>query len=211
MIKSYNALIDTTNPNFSSVSGYFSLYHVVGNTFHVIVMQSANTSGFVTLNFIPIGGNEPNITMDYNDTFDNSVTTHALSIQGEFTVLEGITILFTNTITRIDLALGLLSSDITGDNGTNSRIAAQKLYNSDRSNIPQPVKTVPNPPDDLHAIVSWIANNPVIVLIVLFFGGFVGFYQFGRGTIQWFRKHFSREQLKDPHEERNRRRKARSK
>lgn len=185
------------------------MYHAIGNTFHVIVMQSTNISGFVTMNFIPIGGNEPNITMDYIDTFDKAVTTHVFSMAGEFTVFEDVTINFSNTITKIDLALGLLSSDITGDNGTNSKNAAQKLYENDLARVPQP--TAPTPPDQLQRDISWLVTNPFVILMVLVFGGILGFFQWGKGTIQWVRNHSSSERLKKPEKQKNRHRRTLSK
>ena len=119
-------------------------------------MQTAqNVPGFVTFIFIPIGGNDPTVTLYSNDTFDQH---YPLSIPGEFVVFERLTFEFTNTITSINLALGINSTDIAGDYLANSKNAAERLYRLDSANVPQPTATQ-KPPTDPYA---WFNDNPVV-------------------------------------------------
>src|SRR6266566_6656278 len=69
LISSYNALVPSNAPNFDGIKGYYALYHAIGNTFKVLVMRCDNTTQVVVLNFVPIGGNDPIVVMDDNDTF----------------------------------------------------------------------------------------------------------------------------------------------
>jgi hypothetical protein len=171
LLSSYNALVPSNQPNFDSIKGYFSLYEPIGTTFRVIVMQSTNTStGFVTLNFLHSGSYEPIFTMDYTHTFDKAVTPGVISLAGEYTILEDITINYTNTITHINLAFGIRSSDITSDNGTNSKNAAQFLFNSDAASIPKSNPS-PNQPSFSHDLSTCI------------FAGVCGIIGFGIGIV----------------------------
>jgi hypothetical protein len=176
LIDSYNALIDNTNASFDSVKGHFALYHAIGNTFKVIIMQTApNSPGYLTLIFVPVGGNAPNVTMNYNDTFAGL---YSLSIPGEYIVIEHIVINFTNSIVQVNLAFGIASTDVTGDYMTNSKNAAEYLYHSDLSTIPKPTPSQPSSqnPDPF----AWFNDNPIVktignvLSVVLFVGIIIG-------------------------------------
>jgi hypothetical protein len=129
-------------------------------------MQTAqNVRGFITLIFIPIGGNDPAVTMYNNDTFDQH---YPLSVPGEFVVFERLTFEFSNTITIINLALGINSTDITGDYLTNSKNAAEHLYRLDNASLPQPTPTQSPTPDPYAWFYdSWIVKTIGAVMTVI--------------------------------------------
>jgi hypothetical protein len=172
LISSYNALVDPSQPNFDSIKAYFGLYHAIGNTFNVVVEQTAtNVTGFVTLIFAPIGGNEPNVIMDYNHTFDEQFP---LSLPGEYVVFRNVRFNFSNTIIHVILAFGIRSTDMTGDYMTNSKNAAQYLYNSDLSTIPKPASNQPQNP-----VWTWLDSFwGHVVEAVGFVSGVIAIYQF---------------------------------
>jgi hypothetical protein len=173
LIGSYNALVDSNNPSFDRIKANFALYHAIGNTFSIIIMQTAtNVSGYVTLIFVPIGGNEPNVTMDYNDTFAGQFP---LSIPGEYIVFKHLTFNFTNTIIQIKLAFGISSNDITGNYMTNSKNAAQYLYNLDLHSIPQQSPNQPQNP-----VLAWLDSTTghAVEAMVGLVSGAIAIYQF---------------------------------
>jgi hypothetical protein len=200
LIDTYNTLVRinyASNPNFASMKVNFTLYHDIGYTFKVYVMQTAeNVSGFLTLIFIPIGGNDPNIILDQNDTF---AKLYPLSIIGENITLEHLTFILTNTITQINIAYGLKSSDITGDYLANSYSTAKYLYRLDAGSISQHPNPTANQPDFWTDPVSWLEHNPLVIVFGLVFGGIVGAVTFFRDSIRWVWHHLHKRPEKKVH------------
>lgn len=129
MISTYNALLPSNFYQSSEVVS-FPLYHQVGDTFHVIAVQSnPNDSAFVSLIFIPIGGNEPNVTMDYNDTLCGLLT-HMICIDGAGT-FTNIDLEYSDTIIHVDFILSLPASNITSNYMVNSKNEAVDIFNQD--------------------------------------------------------------------------------
>jgi hypothetical protein len=177
LIDSYNALVNShyaRNSNFDTVKANFTLYHATGNTFKVIVLQSvANVSGYVTLVFIPIGGNQPAVIMDPIDNFSQS----GLGIAGENVTLEHLTFEFSNTITYYNVALGMKSTDITGDYMTYSTKAAKSLYQLDASTISQHTATPPSQTQNSDNPIL-IIGGLVVAVFIFVFGSLSGFFDF---------------------------------
>jgi hypothetical protein len=169
LISSYNALVPSNAPNFDSIKGYYALYHAIGNTFEVLVMRSDNTTQVVVLNFIPIGGNDPIVIMDGNDTFVGAYK--LFDFQAGNDAVERITFSYQNTNVAITLAYSVDWSDITGAYMVNSKNAAEYLYHSDVSRIPQSPNQVPDP-------FGFFNDNPIVKTLnslsgILFVSGLV--------------------------------------
>lgn len=142
LIDSYNALVKNSTyinrPDFNCIKGKgnLSLYHEEGHSFQVVVLQSVPTNAsYVALIFAPIRANQPNVTMDYNDTF-TSVFPHAITIAAEYGLLEKNTVSYGSTTIQIPLIFVVLSTDISGDYLTNAKNAAQYIYQQDTKQIP---------------------------------------------------------------------------
>lgn len=171
LISSYNAFVPSSEGNFDSIKGYFTLYHAIGDTFRVIVMRSDNTSSFLVLNFEAIGGNDPTVILDTNDTFLGSYK--LVDLAGEYVRIVDITFLYANTAIPIRLAMSVNSSDFAGDYMTNSLHAAQLLYNSDARSIPLNPNPISNQPQQnigdlvLKLIVTVFGSVGTFVLVVL--------------------------------------------
>jgi len=150
LINTYNTLVNSTlvkRSDFSSISASLSLYHEVGHSFHVVVLQSVpDNSDYVALMFFPIQATQPNVTMDYKDTFA-SLFQNAFYIASEYGLLENNKIVYGNQVILLPLVWVILSSDISGDYLTNAKNAAQYIFQQD-------TKTIPPPPPPAHTTYS---------------------------------------------------------
>ena len=139
LINSYNALVDSSDkyrPDFQSAKAYFALYHDVGYSFHVIIAQALpdilditrgvqNATDFLDLEFIPIVGDQPNVTMDYNKT--------GIGLTGELNEERDVTIQVESTIIYHDFIFCIYKTDISGDYMVNSANAARLFYDGDEN------------------------------------------------------------------------------
>lgn len=140
LIDSYNILLQNSTyvsrPDFDSINENLTLYHDSQHSFQVVVLQSTPyNSDYVALLFATIQADQPNVTMDYNDTFD-SVFPHMFATVGEYALLEKNTIAYGESLIQVPLILLVLASDISGEYQTNAKSAAQYIYQQDVKQIP---------------------------------------------------------------------------
>jgi len=125
-----------TRPDFfDSVYQNLTLYHDAQHSFQVVVLQSAPNSDYVALIFAPIRANQPNVTMDHDDSF-NELFPHAFTTVGEYALLEKTAIGYGNSVVQVPLILLVLATDISGNYTTNAKNAAQFIYQQDIKQIP---------------------------------------------------------------------------
>lgn len=140
LIGSYNALLQNstyiTRPDFfDSVYENLTLYHDAQHSFQVVVLQSVPNSDYVALIFAPIQANQPNVTMDYDDTF-NDLFPHTFTTVGEYALLEKTAIGYGNLVIQVPLILLVLATDISSNFATSAKNAAQFIYQQDIKQIP---------------------------------------------------------------------------
>jgi hypothetical protein len=170
LIDTYNLLVneyDKPRLDFENVKAYFSLYHEAENNFKVIVLQTEpHVSEWVTLIFIPIRADQPNVTMDYNDTYrDLSV---GFMIE-EYAIQENVPLTYNNTTLHLDFVLTISASDISSGYMAKSDEAAKYIYQQDQNQVPtvsqtqtvsetiSQTTTIQSGPD----IVSEVLSNPL--------------------------------------------------
>jgi hypothetical protein len=139
LIDSYNELVQNSTfiqrPDFAELKGNFSLYHDAGYSFQVVAMQSApENPDYVALIFAPIHANQPNVTMDYNDTF-TSLTGNVLNATIEVGVFENDLFQAANRALFIPLVLTILTADISGNYEARSSYAARSIYEGDAERV----------------------------------------------------------------------------
>ena len=120
LIETYNALVKNSTyinrPDFDNVKANFSLYRNAGYSFKVVVAQSVpDTSAYVALIFIPIRADQPNVTMDYNDTM-LSLFGGAFYIAGQNSILKNNVVQYGNIIVQVPFIFVILSTDISSAN-----------------------------------------------------------------------------------------------
>lgn len=138
LIDRYNTLVeeyDKPRPDFAIIKPHFSLYHDAGNSFKVIVVQTApNEANQISLIFLRIRADQPNVSMDYNDTFTSLF--NVTEMFGFFTVDKDIPFTYNGTVIRQDLVLGIQASELMANPITSSTNAANTLYQNDQSEVP---------------------------------------------------------------------------
>jgi hypothetical protein len=211
LIDTYNLLVnesDKPRPDFDIIKSHFSLYHEAGNSFKVIVIE-ADPSVFKTepyqtnpiyLIFIRILADQPDVVMDYNDTFRTLFPNMAETI-GYLIIQKDLPFTYNGTVVRQDLVLGIDAGiSLTGDYMTNAYNAAKAIYRQDQSEVPtvsqtqtvsqtiSQTTTIQSGPD----IVSEILSNPLslpvsivgiiailfLVVIPAIFGSDIDFFRF---------------------------------
>jgi DNA-binding MarR family transcriptional regulator len=139
LIDSYNGLVDEYDeprPDFNIIKGYFSLYHDVGNSFKVIVIQTdPYHANQISLIFIPIRAEQPDVSMNYNDTFGTMFPNMSETLSF-LTIQENLPFTYNGTVVRQDLVLGIQAADVSGDYMTDSSVAANAIYQQDQSKVP---------------------------------------------------------------------------
>lgn len=138
LIGYYNGLVrfyGANRPDFDSIKGNFSLYHDAGHSFLAVVLQSVpDNADYVALMFFPIRAGQPNVTMDYNDTF-SELFPHTIAMKVEYGLLQNNLLEYGNITIRLPLVFVVLSTDILGDYIKNSADAAQYIYQQDTKQI----------------------------------------------------------------------------
>ena len=145
LIDSYNLLVneyDKPRLDFDIIKAYFSLYHDVGNSFKVIVINTQSPtptfSGFpqmINLIFIPFRADQPIVIMDHNNTFRTLFPNTDLTI-GFLVIQKNLPFTYNGTEVRHDLVLEIDSKDISGDYMTTSSNTAKTIYQEDQKQVP---------------------------------------------------------------------------
>jgi len=188
LIEDYNSRVDfsyKSRLDFDSIKIHFSLYHEVGNSFRVILVQSVpNDTRFVFLIFIPIGGNDPEIKPDYDNTF-TTLFPNSIYVAGSNVIMENLLFEYSNTVTHVTVALEIFASDLSGDDLTiqrNAKNESDQLYQFDKNQVPPYVQSQTtassqstNTPT---GIIGWLGSlsirdvfYAIVALLVLYFGG----------------------------------------
>ena len=119
LIDSYNELVaehDAPRADFNSIKSYFSLYHEAGNSFKVIVVETQPSSPpyiqFLSLIFVSFRADQPNVIMDYNDTFGSLFPATEI-VQGDWYFQENLPFTYNGTAIRQDFIFEIESTDIS--------------------------------------------------------------------------------------------------
>lgn len=118
LIDDYNLLVDQYDklrPDFASTKAYFSLYHEAGNSFRVIVIQTNQYNAQLSLIWIPIKAPQPDVIVDYNNTF-RTLFPNMTELTGfYFYIQRNFEFTYNGTVIRQDFIFGIPADDISGD------------------------------------------------------------------------------------------------
>ena len=196
LIDSYNLLVneyDKPRQDFNSIKAHFSLYHEVGNSFKVIVVETTPSFApyiqYLSLIFVSFRADQPSVIMDYNDTLGSLFPATDI-VNGDWYILRNIPFTYNDTAIRQDFIFTIDEKDILGDYVTTSNNAAQYIYQQDEKQIQIPrvsqTQTVTQTSISIISQATGVQPNPnpinyiiYIILGAIGIGGFIVVTYFG--------------------------------
>jgi hypothetical protein len=226
LLSDYNALVEYSyenEPSFANVMTFFLLYPPADMTFNVIVMLAGpDDNSTVDMMFVSTDGGQPNVVYDPNDYLYN-ITSPGISGAGLYTNVnlsasydsaDNLLFNYNGTLTHAVVAVGVNSSDITGNYSATSENEAQWLYNNEDS-FAQSWLAAHQPPTQTTTTTATyllqsqcqgvslcqLTENPILIILVVVFGGIVPSFFYFSGLGKFIVKHL-RDEPKDTKKER---------
>ena len=146
LLSAYNALVQynwENRPDFNNVQNFFLLYAPAGETFNAIVMLAGpNDNNSVDIMFVPASGSHSTVVYDLKDYLNMISTpsginqtgfyiTTRLNLTGDYDSADNFLFDYNGTLTHATVAIGVRTSDITGNYSVTSVNEAQWLYTSE--------------------------------------------------------------------------------